>query len=913
MPNNLATYFANSKAATAQSNSTDNNSNNDDDMGPSVSMAVEASNDDEFEKSTFNLKRTRSMGLFNDFIGSKKNNENSNGTSNNSSDSNSDYNSEEDEYDEEEDYENDAENVLLKDADIKRTSSSSSPPPAGNDTILIPQDDNDLVIEPKTHVDYLSHHWNESEISNSWKYIILKKKKRDVIDEVNSSRLENASWRTWAKARNNLKTVSPEIVNWSKDSDVTWLYGPVVSEPIENDDNTKSIPVLSEAKGSLNLNDDTSIQLAYGSDDETSQRLTTRPTKKINKFVPKPILKKRTVTEIIEENSLWKLNEMRKHMNELKHSGYEDEYNDYKALAGKINAQYYSNNNNKNSNNENYYNNYSATDNGNDSSVNNSNKIISSNINISNEQRSNDNDNEYSMINEESNKNMTVKKNNSSTSLNNSTSTLTDINNISSIETSKNDINDLPLSSILTTSNSYGATKQTKTINRHIHFNDRVEQCISIRHPVYDKISTIDDDSSDEESDSRLQNYNHDSYFTRDDDSYYDSTDSNVDELLISSSDDDDDNEDGGLFINARFSRRLDSGIHSPVTDNSSMGSTSIGRHSIHPIIKLLPATTLNYGSDEESDNSDYENNYGNAVSHNVNTYRGYEYMYDYNTVYTGDTSNFLPVDHSGIEDIPEGIDLPNSIVDDVAAYDFNQNILSPTLEPPATGMSSNTGQLHGFIYGGDQSDYSSTDSEQEFIEDSRDQSSDEDDDDEDLKLKRTVSLGKTNSLNSLKDFTNRGSNSSLLSLGTTHSFISGKVMTPRHDTDLNFSTHQASRSDLIKHKLSTNKFIFGSDSDDDDESIINISKTLNTDMASTLTQNNSSIRASNPILIPTDVPYGEQSDMKGFRIPSNSSSPAEVGSSDVAISGCFSPRNDSLKSVASEKGFIVRASSNEI
>lgn len=43
----------------------------------------------------------------------------------------------------------------------------------------------------------------------------------------NGSRLENASWRTWWKQRNKLKTISPETLNWLKDSDVTWLYGPL--------------------------------------------------------------------------------------------------------------------------------------------------------------------------------------------------------------------------------------------------------------------------------------------------------------------------------------------------------------------------------------------------------------------------------------------------------------------------------------------------------------------------------------------------------------------------------------------------------------------------------------------------------------------------------------------------------------
>ncbi|CAO3691596.1 unnamed protein product [Rhizopus microsporus] len=60
------------------------------------------------------------------------------------------------------------------------------------------------------------------DLAASWR--VLTKQKLNII---NGIRLENASWRTWAKQRNNLKTVSPETLNWLKDSDVTWLYGPL--------------------------------------------------------------------------------------------------------------------------------------------------------------------------------------------------------------------------------------------------------------------------------------------------------------------------------------------------------------------------------------------------------------------------------------------------------------------------------------------------------------------------------------------------------------------------------------------------------------------------------------------------------------------------------------------------------------
>lgn len=62
------------------------------------------------------------------------------------------------------------------------------------------------------------------DLAASWR--MLTKQKLNIV---NGIRLENASWRTWAKQRNNLKTISPDTLNWLKDSDVTWLYGPLHS------------------------------------------------------------------------------------------------------------------------------------------------------------------------------------------------------------------------------------------------------------------------------------------------------------------------------------------------------------------------------------------------------------------------------------------------------------------------------------------------------------------------------------------------------------------------------------------------------------------------------------------------------------------------------------------------------------
>ncbi|KAM5360447.1 hypothetical protein ACJA88_014831 [Fusarium oxysporum] len=91
----------------------------------------------------------------------------------------------------------------------------------------------------------------------------------------NSARLENASWRAWMKTKNNLKTISPESLNWLWDCDVTWLYGPLQSgsknlHPTHIESSSVS---LSKADSLINLN-------------------------------KKPILKKRSMYEVMLQRSL---------------------------------------------------------------------------------------------------------------------------------------------------------------------------------------------------------------------------------------------------------------------------------------------------------------------------------------------------------------------------------------------------------------------------------------------------------------------------------------------------------------------------------------------------------------------------------------------------------------------------------
>lgn len=83
-------------------------------------------------------------------------------------------------------------------------------------------DDTAVKPQPTRHVDYLSHDWKEEEIWSSWRHIVAKRGELD-----NWERLENASWRTWMQAQQRLRTINPDKLNWMKDHDVTWLYGPL--------------------------------------------------------------------------------------------------------------------------------------------------------------------------------------------------------------------------------------------------------------------------------------------------------------------------------------------------------------------------------------------------------------------------------------------------------------------------------------------------------------------------------------------------------------------------------------------------------------------------------------------------------------------------------------------------------------
>jgi hypothetical protein len=109
----------------------------------------------------------------------------------------------------------------------RETEPSTEPSvPHTSDTPTEVSDDIAVRQEPTQHVDYLAHEWREEDIWASWSYV---SRRRGRVN--NHTRLENASWRQWTKTKNDLKTVSPESLNWLKDCDVTWLYGPLQIGP----------------------------------------------------------------------------------------------------------------------------------------------------------------------------------------------------------------------------------------------------------------------------------------------------------------------------------------------------------------------------------------------------------------------------------------------------------------------------------------------------------------------------------------------------------------------------------------------------------------------------------------------------------------------------------------------------------
>lgn len=107
------------------------------------------------------------------------------------------------------------------------------------------------------NVDYFSFKLTESQLYECWKIIHHKAAMKDVkmlnkqtgdenmynrvedlmllIPSTSSKRLENSAWRAWAKERFQLAELNPLKLNWFKENDITWLYGPLIMNEEEEE------------------------------------------------------------------------------------------------------------------------------------------------------------------------------------------------------------------------------------------------------------------------------------------------------------------------------------------------------------------------------------------------------------------------------------------------------------------------------------------------------------------------------------------------------------------------------------------------------------------------------------------------------------------------------------------------------
>lgn len=155
----------------------DNNNSCNDDMGPSVSMAIYAKDNDQFLKESYNLRRTSSLKH------SRKPQWHQCDTGSSEASSNQQY--------------------MSKD-------------------ILTVKDDGSVPLQRTEYVDYLTYQWNDFEIINSWKFIKLKKCNNNNNNLLYNRRLENMSWRIYYR----LKSQRCNFV--TKFDDFIWLYGPLI-------------------------------------------------------------------------------------------------------------------------------------------------------------------------------------------------------------------------------------------------------------------------------------------------------------------------------------------------------------------------------------------------------------------------------------------------------------------------------------------------------------------------------------------------------------------------------------------------------------------------------------------------------------------------------------------------------------
>lgn len=532
--------------------------------GATTSQHVDAEDDDHFQNTTFKLKRTRSLGLLDEFIPGEneaklkaiENKEKHAGeaVSPAAEPTNLAPRDDDDQL---------ADKPGSPGSPAATPQSPTSPSPLPFSPELLPHDDSNIAPEPLRHVDYLLHQWDVSDISKSWRYVISRRK-----NVANAARLENASWRTWAQRRLNLKTLNPEEVNWLKDNDVTWLFGPIV----DDDDHDDAGPGEHHANGGVS----TASSVMAG-DILISRK----------KHGPKPILKKRTVQElIILHSNLLKLEiataraeqEQRRRedaANMARQQGLAEkppEYFDYNAISAKLNLQY--------------------------KNCSGSNSLAGSRTN--------------------------------------STANLPEV---SPTEVAKR----------LEGLSKLESVEPVAKSERHIHFNNTVEQCMAV--------NEYDDDDDDVQE---LQ-YGHRYYedYGPEFEEYDDDAD---DDGEADDDDDEDDDDDDGLYINPPKSPNVMPTIpgllsSSRADKDSECESISTTNLKVYRSIRLLSPTTLN--QDDSSDESNLDEPF---MLHSLaNSTRAYDYYYDYNSVYEVNANHAVYGNNPKLKP-PDVVDLPENI-----------------------------------------------------------------------------------------------------------------------------------------------------------------------------------------------------------------------------------------------------------
>lgn len=585
---------------------------------PSVSQAVSVDDDETFHNTTFALKRTRSLGVLDEFQRPKEPaqtkedfphlevaDESEMGTSVGSSLSgmNNDHDvaspttlsSGEDYFS----HRSPANSQYYEhgDDDYDHSVSLSPSIPESPD---VPQPIDDIAVkpEPSKRVDYFTHNWNESDISASWRYIVLRRK-----DVANSARLENASWRSWTKAKYNLKTVAPETVNWLKDSDVTWLYGPLYEPPRASESRGRKLSSNSPRSGPSSSAD--------------------KDRSKPSPPVTKPILKKKSASQMMLSgpglSSYYTQGPHHSHHPpQVVSPGSTNLHHQENAPTGDVHqgpatAEALLDDNCD-----------SATD------------IYLRHHNYRTRPRMGGHSNEdlSRYVNRQ-------------------------YRHVPGHLAKPPPGSPGPLSpEEAASASSSSLSLSTRGAGRHIHFNDRVEQCRAV--DITESESEDDDDDDDEDEDDNNNRHR----------------ESAISDESEASDSEDDSEDEAGLFLMVRSSSSAS--LHKKNT----LGplSSNQGKESPHTI-ELLPATTLKYDYDDserEARQRDQAHSVAYAMSHNTVNRRHVYKTYDYSSVYQSptETPHSSPKD-SSTESLP---DMRFSRRDGI---NNNENVPSPPQPQP--------------------------------------------------------------------------------------------------------------------------------------------------------------------------------------------------------------------------------------